>query len=101
MTYDYGRREFWPGLPPASPWPFTPGDPVAPQEPYQPWSPLPPIPPAITDDHLKAFLKLVEAAKEYDRKTGQPECEDPEKAQILERIMDRLGAIEKKLGIDA
>lgn len=44
------------------------------------------------------FKKLVEGAKEFDKKTGQPDCEDPAKADLLRQIMERLERIEKRLG---
>lgn len=42
-------------------------------------------------------MKLVEAAKEFDKKTGQPDCVDPQKDAWLQKVLDRLDAIEKKL----
>jgi len=36
-------------------------------------------------DELK---KLVEAAREYDAATGQPDCEDPAKAEFMRRLED-------------
>lgn len=43
------------------------------------------------------FRRLLDAAKVYDTRTGQPDCEDPEKVALLKRIEDRLIAIEKRL----
>ena len=42
---------------------------------------------------------LVEKAKEYDVRTGQPNCEDPEKEKLLKRLDEleaRLKALEAK-----
>lgn len=87
---DYGRRDMWPPnrlLGPAiQPWP----------QPY-PASPVPPVPKETPEEKLREFLKMYEAAKEYDRKTEQPHCEDPAKMQVLDRILERLDEIEKRL----
>jgi hypothetical protein len=57
----------------------------------QQWSqpPTNPTPPVVAEEQRKfidAFKKLMEAAKEFDEVTGQADCEDPEKAQLLDRI---------------
>jgi hypothetical protein len=63
------------------------------QQPIYPWNPAPqvPNPPKqyTTDDLRKlveAFQKALDAAKAYDDITGQPDCEDPDKAKLLARI---------------
>lgn len=35
---------------------------------------------------LESFRKAVDAAEVFDRLTGQPDCIDPEKAQLLDRV---------------
>ena len=47
-----------------------------------------------TQETIKPFKKLVVEAEEYDRKTGQPDCEDPEKVAWLKKIKERLAALE-------
>lgn len=45
---------------------------------------------------IDSFKKAVEAAHAFDRLTGQPDCEDPEKAKLIERVAElerRLDAI--------
>jgi hypothetical protein len=42
---------------------------------------------------------MVEQAKEFDKATKQPDCEDPKKAEFMREVLDRLAAIEKRLGI--
>ncbi len=37
------------------------------------------------------FEQLVKDAKEYDEKTGQPDCENDEKKQLIQGIADKLG----------
>lgn len=46
---------------------------------------------------LAAFHKAVEAAETFDKLTGQPDCVDPEKAELLGRVAEleqRLAALE-------
>jgi hypothetical protein len=83
---DYGRQQ----------WPQT----IGPN-----WNPLQPIVPNVTTEAereaLKAFRELVKKAEEFDKKADQPHCEDPNKIRLLERVLERLEVIEKKLGIAA
>lgn len=72
-------------------------------EQYRPYIPEPqrwpwPAPaPALPVDELRelidSFKAALEAAKTFDRVTGQPDCVDPEKALLEERV----AALEKKL----
>lgn len=39
---------------------------------------------------LDAFKKLIDQAKEFDYKTNQPDCEDPEKAHYLEIVEQKV-----------
>lgn len=48
--------------------------------------------PAIED-----FLTAIEAAKKADKSLGQPDCVDPEKEKIMDKILKRLEEIESKL----
>lgn len=46
---------------------------------------------------LDAFMKVYEGAKAFDEASGQPDCEDPEKTRLLERVEElerRLDALE-------
>lgn len=49
--------------------------------------------PKITDAEIREFRKLLERAREYDKKNSEPECEMQEKK-------DALIAIAKQLGVD-
>lgn len=49
-----------------------------------------------TRELLEALVKAVEAAKVVDRVTGQPDCVDPEKAKLGERVR----AVEEALSKD-
>ncbi|MPZ20149.1 MAG: hypothetical protein GEV06_19860 [Luteitalea sp.] len=70
-----------------------------PQTPQQPWSPediarifQSPVP-AITKDEIEEFRRLLERAREYDRRNNEPECElESKKAAVL--------AIAKQLGVE-
>ncbi len=45
------------------------------------------------------FKKAVDAAKKVDALTNQPDCVDPEKAKLLDRVSDlerRIAAVERK-----
>ncbi|AXQ68252.1 hypothetical protein HOT99_gp048 [Caulobacter phage CcrBL10] len=94
---DHGRQQ-WPHLMEPKFWPLP--TPVVPAHPgMKIWPPQEPKLP--TKAEIEAFLALYKAAQEYDAKTGQPHCEDPEKIKLLDaitRLADRLEAIEKRLG---
>lgn len=85
-VYDYGRTH--------KPWPdyvrFIPEQPI--------------VVPGKTEINLEAekewikkFLELVGKAKDFDKTTGQPDCEDPSKAVFEDEVRRRLDAIEKTL----
>jgi hypothetical protein len=46
---------------------------------------------------IKEFKEALEAAKVVDKLTKQPDCEDPEKAKLVERV----NALERLLGVQA
>lgn len=107
---DYGRDQF-PGLiPPAQPMPwFTPAVPTPAVQPdpadlikqldlggvkkkkVENEGRLP------TKEEIEAFLKLVKAAEEFDKRANQPHCEDPEKIKFLHAIEQRLADLERKV----
>lgn len=67
--------------------------PMAPQQPYYPPSvpsaiPTPNIP---TAQEIEEFRKLLERAREYDKKHNEPDCEMEEKRQKLLDLADALG----------
>lgn len=37
---------------------------------------------------LEAYNDLIKRAAEYDKQTGQPDCEDPAKAEFLKKLQD-------------
>jgi hypothetical protein len=64
-----------------------------PPQPYvYPWTIQPiTIPPLISPEAIKVLEKIMWKAKEYDRMTGQPDCEIDEKKEALQKIADGLG----------
>lgn len=52
--------------------------------------------PEFVKERIREFKESLEAAEKVDRLTGQPDCEDPEKAKLkeqvdrLEKVVDRL-----------
>lgn len=54
-----------------------------------------------TTEHAKELRKIISGAKEFDEKTGQPNCESPEKKTKIDEILERIERLEKAIGIDA
>lgn len=73
MVTDYYREQWEPRIP----------------QPY--FIPMPGSQPAVTDAEILEFRKLLERAREYDRRTGQPDCELEEKRAALKAIAEKLG----------
>lgn len=73
--YDHGRRD-WP----------TPFNPIIPNSPWPADTP--------TRKEFDELKKLVEAAREYDNATGQPDCELDEKAEWFKELEARVAAVE-------
>lgn len=86
--------------------------PVWPSQPYQPWvnppinppNGTPPVNPIIINPNLQQeidelrqlindFHEAIDAAKRVDELTDQPDCEDPDKARLTERVDE----LERKL----
>ena len=68
---------------------------------WHPWSsPEPQISAAELRELIDSFYKALEAARIFDRITNQPDCEDSEKAKLLDRVAElehRLWALEERL----
>lgn len=66
--------------------------------PYPPWQPTPePEQVKLLKELIEQFQKAAEAAKVVDRLTGQPDCLDPDKAKLDERVValeDRIAQLE-------
>lgn len=70
--------------------------PIQPLEPFIPWvqpkevDPLQTLPPRdyldLIEKLLKDFKVAVKAAEQVDALTAQPDCVDPEKAKLIERV---------------
>lgn len=61
-----------------------------PLQPMQPYNPLP-MPLRPTQQEIDEFYKLLERAREYDKKHNEPDCESEEKKQRLKKLADELG----------
>jgi hypothetical protein len=48
-----------------------------------------------TKERIDLFQRMVTDARLFDEESGQPDCEDPEKAKVLERIADLEEQIKK------
>lgn len=48
-----------------------------------------------TSDSLKEFRRMTEIAQQFDKAAGQPDCVDPEK----EKMMQRIELLERKIGL--
>ena len=75
-------------------------------QPYNPYVPpyiVPGVPPYVpyvapatpsrlpTDDEIEEFRKLLERAREYDKKNNEPDCELQEKKDKLLKLAEELG----------
>ena len=70
---------------------FSPVIPTVTPQPWIPWENVPVTTPGPWDlermaELLKAFQDAKDAAKKFDALTGQPDCLDPEKAKLEDRI---------------
>lgn len=68
-----------------NPYPWPPGGGTVPGR-------YPVVPKSYSQDDLQrlidAFRDAVKSAKVLDEITGQPDCEDPEKAKLIERVAE-------------
>ena len=89
------QQEYQPYQPyPAYPVPATPLVPPKPQPPSapvtQPAKPVTGILP-VSQEEVEEFRRLLERAREYDRRHREPECEDAEKKRRVRELAERLG----------
>lgn len=54
-----------------------------------------------TRPRFDEWKRVVDAAKTFDKNTGQPDCEDAEKLKFIEKIEARLKTIEKMLAAES
>lgn len=68
-----------------NPWPNYP-------EPWKPnpYAPQPPVKIPSKED-IDEFYKLLERAREYDKRTGQPDCDLEDKKVKLRKLAEELG----------
>lgn len=63
---------------------------IEPQYPFGETMPLAPSIPQITKEEIEEFRKLLERAREYDKRNNEPDCELDEKRQLLKKIAKQL-----------
>lgn len=54
------------------------------------FNPQPPQPPSISPEEVKEFRRLLDRAREYDKRNGEPACEQAEKVAALKAIAKAL-----------
>lgn len=59
--------------------------------PHQPYPPPNPSVPLPTQTEIDEFRRLLERAREYDRKNNEPDCEMEEKRDLLRKLAKALG----------
>jgi hypothetical protein len=64
-------------------------------QPYQPSNPFVPIGvvplPAISKEEIEEFRRLLERAREYDKRNNEPDCELAQKRERVKRLAEELG----------
>lgn len=81
MISDWGRDR----------WPLQPQPYSYPSGPL----PLPPSPYLPSKQEWDEFKELLRRAAEYDKRTNQPDCEDPKKQEWMKEIERRLELLER------
>lgn len=88
MIYDMSQKT-WP-FPPENPLPsptrWVPGMPSVPT-----WTPPTPEYNGPTKEQFQELIELLRAAKKFDIATGQPDCEDKMKKEMLRKMAQAIG----------
>ena len=65
----------------------------APVNPFQspPYIPLPQPQRIPTPEEIEEFRKLIERARDYDKRNKEPDCEMDEKKKLLKQLAEKLG----------
>jgi len=86
MVMDHYRDKWGPLIPiPIVPFPVIP-------YPYYPLPPQEPVPvPFISPAEIEEFRRLLERAREYDKRHNEPDCELEEKREAVRKIAKALG----------
>jgi hypothetical protein len=86
MIMDHYRDRWYPltPVPMPQPVPFSPGT---------GWQPMPTIQiaPAISAEEVAEFRRLLDRAREYDKRHNEPDCELDEKREMLKKMAAALG----------
>ena len=84
MVMDHYREEWGPRVPQ---WPQGAGTGIFPP----PNITIGQVQPAVTDAEIVEFRKLLDRAREYDKRHNEPDCELDEKRLALKKIAKELG----------
>lgn len=57
----------------------------------QPLQPIVPAKPSITDEEVAEFRRLLDRAREYDKRNNEPDCELEEKRDRIKKLAEELG----------
>lgn len=73
--------------------PPTPWNPLVPipDESPVPVGPLKPVPKMPTPEEIEEFRRLLERAREYDKRNQEPDCEMEEKKEKVRKLAEELG----------
>jgi hypothetical protein len=77
MIMDHYQEKWTPLVPAVQPWPFV----ITPVNTQTP----------ITDAEIVEFRKLLDRAREYDKRNNEPDCELDAKVQALKQLAKVLG----------
>lgn len=55
------------------------------------WIVVPAPQPIVTPEEIAEFKRLLERAREYDKRNNEPDCELEEKRQALKKLAQELG----------
>ena len=59
-------------------------------QPVQPWV-IPVVVPQLSQEEIDEFRKLLDRAREYDKRHNEPDCELDEKRQAIKKLAEQLG----------
>lgn len=90
MIMDHYRERWEPYVIPQQPWPTWPQQPSVPDQMARLAEFLNPKP-QISPEEVAEFRKLLERAREYDKRNNEPDCELAEKRNALLVIAKALG----------
>lgn len=94
MIMDHYGDKWRPLVPQITPWhqqPYVPDPKEAAEQAERMRQLFAPKPPAITPEEIAEFRRLLDRAREYDKRNNEPDCELAEKRDALKVIAAALG----------